>query len=320
MKLEKIISQNLDANESAFFARELNHVKAKTFDIKYPALKATMLIPVSTDAGPGAETITYQQYNQVGIMKVISNYADDLPRSDVYGKEFTAKVKSLGGAYGYNLQEVRSAAMAGKPLQTRKAASVRKASEQAVNRIGWFGDATSGLRGMLNQPNVPAAVVAAGATTSNVRWIGASPKNPEEILADMNNAVTRITEITLGVEQPNTMLLPIAQHRKISTTRLSSGTDTTIKQFFLANNPEIKMIEAVNELNDVNPAPSGGSAPTDVMITYDRSPEVLSLEIPQPFEQLPVQERNLEFVVNAHMRIGGVIVYYPLAIDIAEGI
>lgn len=252
-------------------------------------------------------------------MKVISNYASDLPRSDVYGKEFTARVKSLGGAYGYNLQEVRSAAMAGKPLQARKAASVRKANDQAVNRIGWFGDATAGLLGLLNQPNVPAAVVAAGATTGNVRWIGATPKNAAEILADMNNAVTRIDSLTLGVEMPNTMLLPVAQHRKIATTRLDSGTDTTIKEFFLKNNPQIKMIDSVNELASVNPAPSGG-ATADVMITYDRSPEVLTLEIPQVFEQLPVQERNLEFVVNCHSRIGGVIVYYPLAIDIAEGI
>jgi hypothetical protein len=56
------------------------------------------------------------------------------------------------------------------------------------------------------------------------------------------------------------------------------------------------------------------------MIVYRKDPDVLTLEIPQPFEQFPAQERNLEFVVPAHSRIGGVIVYYPLAIDITEGI
>ncbi|NJR73247.1 MAG: DUF2184 domain-containing protein [Scytonema sp. CRU_2_7] len=318
--MEKIISQNLDANESAFFARELESIKSKTYDIKYPNLKATMLIPVSLDAGSGAETITYQQFNQAGIMKIIANYADDLPRSDVFGKEFTSKVKSLGGSYGYNVQEIRAAKMAGRSLTDRKATSVRKANDQAVNRIGWFGDASSDLLGFLNQPNVPAAVVPAGVTTSNVKWDGATPKNPEEILQDMNDAVTRIIEITLGAEVPNTMLLPVAQYQKISTTRLAAGTDTTIKEFFMKNNPSISKIEWVNELKDVSPAPSGGASPTDVMIVYDRSPEVLSLEIPQPFEQFPAQERNLEFVVPAHSRIGGVIVYYPLAIDISEGI
>lgn len=318
--MEKIISQNLDAEESAFFARELEFIKAKTYDVKYPGLKAIMMIPVSTEAGPGASTITYQQFNMVGIMKIIANYADDLPRADVFGKEFTAKVKSLGGSYGYNVQEVREAQMAGRPLTDRKAKAVRKANDQAVNRIGWFGDAVAGLLGLLNQPNVPAAVVPAGVTTTNVRWVGATPKDPYEILQDMNDAVTRIIEITKGVEVPNTIALPVAQHRKITTTRLDSGTDTTIFEFFRKNNPEITSIEWVNELKDVDPAPSGGAAPTDVMLVYDRSPEVLTLEIPQAFEQFPAQERNLEFVVPAHSRIGGVIVYYPLAIDISEGI
>ena len=43
-------------------------------------------------------------------------------------------------------------------------------------------------------------------------------------------------------------------------------------------------------------------------------------EIPLPFEQLAPQERNLEYVVNAYGRIGGVLMYYPLACYIMEGI
>lgn len=317
--MENLKFINLDANESAFFNRELEFVKSKTYDVKYPQYKATSLIPVSTEAGPGAKTITYQQFNAVGIMKIIANYADDLPRADVFGKEFTSKVRSLGGSYGYNVQEVREAAMAGRPLNSRKASAELRANEQAVNRIAWFGDADYGLLGMLNQPNVPAAVVPAGVTSGNVPWDGATPKNPSEILTDMDAAVTRIVELTLGAEMPNTILMPRAQHRKISTTNLGTGTDTTILEYFKRNNPGF-MVEWVNELKAVNPAPSGGAAPTDVMICYDRSPEVLTLEIPQPFEQFPPQERNLEFVVPCHSRIGGVIVYYPLAVDISEGI
>ncbi len=56
------------------------------------------------------------------------------------------------------------------------------------------------------------------------------------------------------------------------------------------------------------------------MITYKRSPDKLTLELPQLFEQFAAQERNLEFVVPAHGRIGGVIIYYPLSVNIVEGI
>lgn len=312
---EKIISQNLDANESAFFARELEFVKAKTYDKKYPQLKATRLIPVSTEAGPGASSITYQMFDQIGIMKIISNYADDLPRSDVFGKEFTSKVKSLGGSFGYNIQEIREAAMAGRPLNAKKAASVRKANEIKVNNLAWFGDTDAGLVGLLNNANIPAATAASG--VGGIPW---SVKTQAEILKDMNDSVTAIEETTKGVEIPDTILLPIAQWRIISTTNMGTGTDTTIKKYFMDNNPEITSIEWVNELKAVAPLPSGGAGPSDIMIIYRKDPDVLTLEIPQPFEQFPAQERNLEFVVPAHSRIGGVIVYYPLAIDITEGI
>lgn len=308
--MEKIISQNLDANESMFFARELETIKARSYDKKYPALKAISLIPVSTEAGPGAETITYESYDTVGIMKIIANYADDLPRADVKGEEFVSKVKSLGGSYGYNIQEVRNAIKAGKPLQQRKADAVRKANAQAENRIGWFGDADAGLLGLLNQPNIPTA-------TSPKTFAAATV---DEVLGYLNDIVTDVIETTLGIEVADTLLLPIAQFAYIQKTARSTVSDTTLLQFFLANNPSITQIEWVNELKQVAPLPSGGAGPADLMMCYRKDPEVLTLEIPQPFESFPAQERNLEFVVPAHSRIGGVIVYYPLACNIVEGI
>lgn len=318
--MEKIISQNLDANETVFFSRELEHVKAATYDVKRPELKAPRLIPVSTEAGPGAETITYEQWDEVGIMKIISNYADDLPRADVKAKQFTSQVKSLGGSYGYNIQEIRAAQKAGKPLNQRKAMSERRAYDQAVNSIAWFGKASAGLLGMLNQPNVPAAAVAVGATTGNTLWTGGSAKNADEIITDLNDIITGIIELTNGVESPDTLLLPVAKLRHISTTQKSTASDTTILEFFMKSNPGITNVEWVNELKDVNPLPSGDAGTKDVMIAYRRNPEQLTLELPQPFEQFPAQERNLEFVVPCHARIGGVIFYYPLSASIVEGI
>lgn len=312
---EKIISQNLDANESMFFARELETVKAKTYDKKYPALKATTLIPVSLDAGTGAEMITYQQYDQVGIMKIITNYADDLPRSDVYGKEFHSKVVSLGGSYGYNVQEIRTAQKAGKSLNEKRATSVRKANDIKADRLAWFGDETAGVTGLLNNVNIPAA--AAHDPGGGTAW---STKTPAQILKDLNDSVTAIEETTKSVEVPDTIVLPIAQWRIISTTNMGTGTDTTIKKYFMDNNPDIKTIERINEFKDVSPLPSGAAGPGDIMLTYAKDVDVLSLEIPQPFEQFPAQERNLEFVVPAHSRFGGVIVYYPLALNITESI
>ena len=153
--------------------------------------------------------------------------------------------------------------------------------------------------------------------TLNKKWI---EKTPDEILSDLNDGVTDIIELTNGVEVPDTILLPIAQLALIQKTRLAAGTDTTILQFFLANNPSITRIEWVVTLKAVNPLPSGDVGTKDVMVVYRRDPDKLTLEIPQPYEQFPAQERNLEFIIPTHSRCGGVIIYYPLSVSVVEGI
>lgn len=318
---EKIQSVNLDANETMFFARELEFIKAKTYDVQYPELKATTLIPVSNEAGPGAESITYQQFDQLGIAKIIANYADDLPRADVKGREFTSPIRSVGASYGYSVQEIRAAQFAGRNLQQRKANAARKAIDQKINNIGFYGDEEYGLKGLLNHPNITrVSVDNDGEDNGNpsTKW---EHKTADEILRDMNNLVNGIVDLTNGVESPNTLVLPIKQYTQISSTARSTNSDTTILQYFLLNNPFITSVEWTNEFKGAGLGIEGEiAAGNDIMLAYDRNPDKLSLEIPQDFEQFPAQERGLEFVISVHARIAGILVYYPLSLAIAEGI
>lgn len=303
----------LDANETAFFQRQLEHIKARTYDVKYAELRYAEFIPVSTEAGSGATTILYYTYDQVGVAKIIASYADDLPRADVFGKENRSPIRSLGDSYGYNVQEIRSAAMAGVPLTQRKANAARRAMEQAQNTIAWFGDSASGLLGLLNHPNITRAS-APNDGTAGARTFAS--KTPDQIIRDLNNLANTIVSLTKGLEIPDTLLLPIAQYNYIASTPRSSTSDTTILEFFLGANPYIKRVGWLNEAAGAGVTLAG----TDVAVAYRRDPDALTLEIPQPFEQFPPQERNLEFVVPCHQRTGGVIVYYPLSISVLEGI
>lgn len=310
---------NLDSAESIFFSRELEAKKSKTYDIIKAPLRAFELIPVSTEAGAGAEVITYEQYDEVGMAKIISNYADDLPRSDVRGKEFSARIKSVGNSYGYSLQEIRAAQMAGKPLEQRKANAAARAQREAWNKIAFYGDAEFNLQGLLTNTNIPDSTVDTGAAAGDPTvW---SEKTPDEILHDMNKLVNSIVDLTNGAEQPDTLVLPIDQYTHIASTARSANSDTTILEYFLRNNPFIDSVEWSNELTAAQLAANGVTRFTgDVMFAYRRDPDVLTLEMPVMFEQLPVQERGLEYLVPCHSRIAGVIVYYPLACAFADGI
>ena len=306
-----IQSTHLDDNEVFFFARELERIKAQSYDTEYPELKSFSLIPISTEAGPGAEFITYQSFNSTGSAKVIASYADDLPRADVRGQEFTSPVRGIGCSYGYNIQEIRAAQMAGRSLTDRQSAAARLAHDQRVNYLAFFGDPNFDLGGFFNNPNVPSTSVPADGTGGNTEWIF---KTPDQILRDMNLFANMIPVATLGVEYPTTMLLPIAQYTLVASTPRSPNSDTTILQYFIENNPYVKSVQMVPE------CAGAGPLGTDIMMAYNQNPRKVTMELAMPYTQHAPQERVLEFVVPCESRYGGVLFYYPLSANIGEGI
>lgn len=308
----------LDAGETMFFTRELESIKAKTYDVLKKPLRAFELIPVDSTVGAGAETIVYQQYDMTGMAKVIANYADDLPRADVKGKEFVAKVKSVGDSYGYNLQEIRAASMAGKPLEQKKANAALYAQRLTWNSVAFYGDEENGLPGWLTNPNIPSASAPADGTGSATTF---ASKTPTQILRDLNDLVNGIFELTKGAEQPDTLVLPIEQYTLISTTVFGTASDTTILEMFLKNQPFITEVTWADELSASSLAAAGVTDFTgNIAIAYARDPDKMTFEMPQGFEQLPVERRGLEFLVPCHSRIAGVLIYYPLSQSILEGI
>jgi len=328
--LDQLIRQSapagvrVDANENIFFARQLEYIMAATFDVVYPEYKAMRLFPVITEAGPGAESITYRQFDKVGMMKIISNYSDGLPRVNVKAKEFTTPVRPLGSSYGYNIDEIRAARFANKPLEMLEAEAARQSYEQAINQIAWFAYPTDnvwgGLTGLLYQPNITIDMSLTG------NWLNGST-TADQILADMNRMVSNMIVLTKGVEMPDTMLLPLSHWAYVTSTPRSAYSNFTIAEFFLENNPSITSIEALNELQGVSPKPSvirsgngSMSATTNVACVYKKDPRKIQLHIPQPFEQFPPEQRGLEWVISCHAKAGGIITPYPLSIAVAENI
>jgi len=299
---------------TAFFDRELEAVKAASYDVRYPNLLAASgeIVPISTDAGPGAETISYKQFDMTGVAKIISDYADQLPAVNVAGKEFFAKVKSIGDAYIYSIQEIRAAMMAGRSLSDRMAMAARRAIEQKIDDIFFTGDEEHGLIGLLNHPNIPRLDIENDGDSSGTSF-ASKIDTPDKILRDMNEMIDTVFTTTNGVERPNTLLLPLAQYALVNTTPRADNSDTTILEFFLKNQPGVTVKPCYK-------LAGAGENGVDVMASYTNSPEHLTLEVPQPFEQFPPQEKNLSISVPCHARCGGLIVYYPLAMLIGEGI
>ena len=295
-----------DANETAIFARQLEYVYTKTYDVKYPEFKARLFIPVDTSVPTGAETYTYRQFDEMGMAKLISNYASDLPNVTILGKEFTGTCKSLGTSYSYSIQDVRRASMAGLPLETSLARVARRVTEAKIDSLAAFGDTNAALGGFLNAANVPLITPTTGT------WSSATA---DQIIADLDKLVNSIVTVSNGIHIPDTLLLPITQFLRLNNLQRSAASDKTVLQWYLENNPFIKNIDQWYLLDLADAQGDGPRA-----VCYKRDPEVLGLVISQEFEQFPPQMMSLAFTVPCHSRVGGVKVTYPLAIAYMDGI
>ena len=302
---------------SVFFARELDYIKAKSYDKVYPEFTALAHFPITHEVPAGAETTTYYSYDKTGMAKIISNYATDLPRADVKGEPSTAYIKSVGDSYGYSMQEMRASHLAGKSLDTRKAEAARYQIERKMNQIAWAGDADAKLVGVLSTGNnipivSPATVVVDGANKTEWEY-----KSADEILTDVNNIWAYQSQVTMDVEHADKLMIPPKQYLDISTRRIPT-TGITVKKFLLDNSPYLKEIISAAELSaaatDTNPFAA------DTAFAFTDDEEKFSVEIPMEFYQYPLQAKGLEIEIPCEARIAGAIMYYPMANVICSGI
>ena len=308
---------------SVFFARELDHVKAKSYDRLYPEMTSFSLFPHTSDADPGDETITAYSFDRIGIAQIINNYATDMPRADVKGKPFTSQIKSIGASYGYSVQELRASRKSGKGLDHRRAESAKYAVDYVLNKIAWAGDPENNLMGVLTPTNnIPYKVVDGavnGAGQVVYRW---KDKTADQILADINGFMGTVSRNTKNVERPDTLGIPTDVFIDIATRRIPD-TSTTVKDFVLEHAPYLKDIVPCAELNadsyETNPL-STPDAPVNVAFFFTKDADKFAVEDPMPYLQHTVQERNLEMIVPVEARTAGVIIYYPMSALIVAGI
>jgi hypothetical protein len=286
-----------------FLERQLEYIRPQIFEVAYADIKYPTLLPVTSEAGQGAQTFTYRIMDSTGEFKLIADAADDLPRSDISQVEKSINIRSFGGSFGYTVQELRAAQMANIALEQRRAAAVRRAYEEKVEAVAMFGESTVGLAGFFNNSTVD--VIAADYWFTGTTASGTS----QEMLELLNYGVSAIINASNMKEQPDTILMAYEDYNKVSTTRNSDSSDVTVLEYFLRTNPYIRNVEPINQLDKDNSVLN-----TNRMVVYKRDPEKVQLHIPQPLELFPPQQRGLEFIVPAHARVGGVALYYPKSV------
>lgn len=306
-QVQKAMGGNVVLREDAgiLTARDLDYVKKQVYERKFPEMMALMLIPRDTESPEYAETVTYKYYDAVGMAKVISNYADDLPRVDVMGKEHTIKVRQIGDAYGYNFKELAASAANGINLPTRKAEQARRAIEIKLNQIALMGDEEHGLFGLVNHPNI-------GVTTlpSQKNWLTDNP-TAAELIKDVGAMHDAVLVQSKNAHRPNAFWLSVRHAAVLKNTLVPDSGGKTVWERLRERYPNLRFVEMA-ELDAV------GFGGRSKMFMGEFDVMNMHHETPQAFRQHPAEVRGLEVVVPCTASTAGVTVHYPLAFTYAE--
>jgi hypothetical protein len=287
----------LDSAETGFIAKQLEYVMAETYSVQYGPNLARLFVPIDTSVPAGAETFVYDQWDHIGLAKIITSWSDDLPKAEAFVKRFSAQMKSLGASYEFTVQDIRAIQFSRGRLNDERALAARMAIENAIDQIAAEGNADHGLKGLINHDAVPVVTPAYGAWSDTTA--------AASILFDLNKLDNAVVTNTRTLIKPDTRLFS-TKDWGILQRPIGAEFSKTILQAYLTNSTYIKFADQWPSLDT---AGEDGNSRT---VSYKRDKIVASLVISIEFTQHPPQQRNLAFQVPCEARVGGVTMKYPL--------
>ncbi len=296
-----------------FVISQTTHIEQQVNEIVYPDIQYPQLIPVDTSAHPFAQTVTYYSSDKFGEAKWINGNADDVPIAGTERSKFQTSVYKAAIGYGFGWEEIGVAQMLGVDLQADDAAAARRAYEEMVDRVALRGDAEKGFQGLINNSTVSAA------NAPNGDW-GGTGTTPDEVLADVNDALLAVATGTLYTSIADTLLLPFDKMNYLATTRLGD-TSLTILSFLRENNTYTAMTGRPLTIRGVRGLETAGAGGTARMVAYRRDPQVLKLHIPMPHQFLRTYDAGpLYFQVPGVFRLGGLDIRRPGEVKYRDGL
>lgn len=296
----------------AFVLSQLTSIESKVFERKYKAITYPAIIPISTEAGEWAESVTYFYMDGRAVAKFVGTKSLNVPIAEIGTEKVTVPVELAATGYEYSDEEIRQAIQMQRSLPAEKGSVARRAVEEHTQDVAMNGDATHNLPGFIDNTNVTSAVVVdPGSGTEFVN------KTPNQIIFDVNDFMGDIFVDTLQVERPGRLLLPTAQWNYMAGTPRSDTSDTTILAWLVANSPYL------SSENDVIPTPElagAGAGGTDRMMAYDFDRDKVVMHIPMPLRFTEPQRKGRGFEVPGEYKIGGVEFRYPGSARYADGI
>lgn len=292
-----IDANKLDAH-GIWTVNQLTQLLNRQYEQAYPQTGVLELFPVTTELSPVTKNFEWLEFDGVTSAKIIADYTDDLPTVEAMASEKTGKVFRLGNAWFISIDEIKAGQALGSSLSDRKASLAREGHETLVNDLVFKGSAPHNIVSVFDHPNIN-------------RLTSASWTTPEIAFSELQDLIETIEDVTLGRHHVTNIAIPPSK-RRLLTQKMPDVTESYLA-WFKENYPNVT-ITAIAELEDIDGTGTKG------VLAYEKDPMNMSIEIPERFNMLPMQPKDLHFKVPCTSKCTGLIVYRPLTIAILSGV
>ncbi|HVI10214.1 MAG TPA: DUF2184 domain-containing protein [Candidatus Binatia bacterium] len=221
----------------------------------------------------------------------------------------------------YTILELESAARLGRPIDQQKYMAMQLKYQMDVDEQVYIGDTALGDTGLVNSGLVTPLNVVTGASGFTT-W---AQKSPDEILADVNSALSTNWQNAAWAVLPTRILIPPAQYGYIATAKVSLAGNESILQYILRNNLCATARGAKLEIYPVKWAIGAGVGGTigtighDRMIVYVKEKDRIRFPM-TPIQRTPVQYDGIYHKSTYFGRLGVMEVVYPETVGYYDGI
>lgn len=253
--------------------------------------------------------------NTVGNMPWVSAESTAIPGVQINGQKVTLPLRLLAREISYTSPELERSQLLGASIDSMKLEALNELYQMNTDQMVYIGSSDVGATGLINDPNVTAASAAAGASTSTL-W---STKTPDEILTDINTALSASWLATGYKMVPTRVLLPPTQFALIHSMKVSTAGNVSVAKFLEDNSISLKVNGKALEILPCKWLTGAGAGATDRAVVYTK--DLQRVRFPMvPMRRETAYYHGIRFAAPYLWAFGQVEWVYPETARYVDGI
>lgn len=217
----------------------------------------------------------------------------------------------------YTIPELESSARLGRPIDQQKYNAMQLKHQMDIDEMVYIGDKSMNATGLINNSLVTNVTNLPAGASASTFW---SQKTPDEILADINFALTSTWTASAWAVMSDRILIPPTQFGYISTQKVSQAGNISILRYIMENNlltssgrGQLTILPSKWNIGAAAGGSIGVSNGHDRMVVYKKDKNMVRYPMTL-IQRTPLQFFSIYQAATYFCRLGEIETVYPTTI------